>query len=472
MQIIWCLASAVVGVILGVCLAAYFAKKSAPLYTFVAAHFKPTSLATLTVTERHFPARVRVDLHRAIDQLLSNCDVANVCGIRMRDSMFGVDLSHILTYDTPAFTAPVEYEEVNIGEDLPVRCLKNTLWLLTTNETKVAILLSQTLGFNEAPRTRIDIATENTPSGAAFTRVFYSTLEESVRKAESYRGKVLSLEAPGEYEGQSNGITVHKLAPLDRSELILPELTLALLERNVVQFVRHRHELGKLGQSTKKGLLFHGPPGNGKTHTIRYLIGELTAHTTILVTGEQMGRLAEYLALARLLQPTLLVIEDVDLIAKSRANSDSPCQESLLNRLLNEMDGLTEAAEIIVIMTSNRPEELEEALAARPGRIDQVVEFPLPEKPGREKLARLYARSVDVPERLIQLIVDRTEGASAAFIKELMRRAIQFNLAHDLNGQLADRSVQLALEELVTGSGRFHRSVLGLQPSPSIQGIT
>jgi len=63
--------------------------------------------------------------------------------------------------------------------------------------------------------------------------------------------------------------------------------------------------------SSKKGLLFYGPPGTGKTHTIRYL-SRIPEHTTLLVTAEQVTLVAEYMALARLLSPTIVVIEDVD----------------------------------------------------------------------------------------------------------------------------------------------------------------
>src|SRR5262249_37755231 len=156
-----------------------------------------------------------------------------------------------------------------------------------------------------------------------------------------------------------------------------PEKTLGLLERNVFKFAQHRESLRALGLPVKKGLLFYGPPGTGKTHTIRYLAGALPGHTTLLITAEQVGGIAQYMALARLLSPSIVVIEDADLIARQRERMDGPCEEVLLNRLLNEMDGLKENAEILFILTTNRPETLEGALTARPGRIDQAIEFPL-----------------------------------------------------------------------------------------------
>ena len=183
----------------------------------------------------------------------------------------------------------------------------------------------------------------------------------------------------------------------------------------MVQFVRQRQRLAQLGQSVKKGLLFYGPPGTGKTLTIRYLTRALDGHTTLLVTAEQMGLLGEYMTLARLLQPSIVVLEDVDLIARQRSDMDSPCQESLLNKLLNEMDGLKEEANILFVRTTNRPEALEAALSSRPGRVDQAIEFPLPDEDGREKLVRLCAGGVELDEEVVRRVVDRTGAGECGF---------------------------------------------------------
>jgi len=221
----------------------------------------------------------------------------------------------------------------------------------------------------------------------------------------------------------------------------------------------------KFGMATKKGLLFYGPPGTGKTHTIHYLIGALPGRTTLLVTAEQVGAIAEYAALARLLQPSVVVIEDVDLIARDRAQS-GVCEQSLLNRLLNEMDGLRENADVLFFLTTNRPEALEEALAARPGRIDQAIEFPLPDAAGRRKLVRLYSARAEIDDETVAEVVRRTEGVSAAFIKELMRRAAQFHLECEPHAERLDLEMndfEQALEELLFAGGEFNRRVLGAE---------
>jgi ATP-dependent 26S proteasome regulatory subunit len=207
--------------------------------------------------------------------------------------------------------------------------------------------------------------------------------------------------------------------------------------------------------------LFYGPPGTGKTHTIHYLAAQLPEHTTLLITAEQVGLLGEYFRLARFLQPSMVIIEDVDLIAREREQMHNPGQESLLNKLLNEMDGLREDADVLVILTTNRPDHLEPALASRPGRIDQAIEFPLPDETGRSKLVKLYSKGLQVPEELLSLIVRRTKGASAAFIKELMRRSAQFHIESEAGQTLSQPAVDAAIEEMVFTGGALNLKLLG-----------
>jgi len=459
-----CSSCLAVGGLVGALLARRFRKSNAAsVFRLLRNHFAPTPLATVVVTEREFPARVRADLKRSLDQIFGQrAAIKRVTGIRQEDStFFGMRLTEFLTQETNASSVPLEHEEVDIGEDEPVRCIRNGLWLLEAAGAKIAVLQSQVPGLRDSPKVRFDIAAENNPAGIEFTRDFFKALEVAVKQAESYRGKILSLENTEGYTGESSGITVHKLPGVKRDEVVLPEKTLDLLERNVVRFVAQRKALARFGQSTKKGLLFYGPPGNGKTHTIRYLMTELKGHTTLLITAEQVVRLAEYMALARLLQPTIVVIEDVDLVGRNRSFAAGPCQESLLNQLLNEMDGLKDDTETIFLLTTNRPEELEEALASRPGRVDQVIEFPAPDAAGREKLVRLYSKSLAVSESLVAMIVDRTDGVSASFIKELMRRSLQFRLERNAGEQIELQDVEDALNELVTAGGRLNKRALG-----------
>jgi ATP-dependent 26S proteasome regulatory subunit len=305
---------------------------------------------------------------------------------------------------------------------------------------------------------QIEFAVPPGESGAALSQRFLREIELRVQAGRTYRGKILSLES----EGHSGAVRahVHRLRSVRREDVILPDATLALLDRNITGFVQQRAKLRSFGLSAKKGVLFHGPPGTGKTHTLHYLAAQLPGHTTVLITAEQVGLLGEYLRVARLLQPSLVVLEDVDLIARARQRMRSGCEESLLNFLLNEMDGLRQDAEVIFILTTNRPEDLEEAIAARPGRIDQAIEFPLPDDTGRTKLTHLYRAGLDIGEDLIALIVGRTRGCSGAFIKELMRRTAQY-LLEDNATVVTARHVESALEEMTFAGGLLNRKLLG-----------
>jgi ATP-dependent 26S proteasome regulatory subunit len=113
------------------------------------------------------------------------------------------------------------------------------------------------------------------------------------------------------------------------------------------------------------------------------------------------------------------------------------------------------------ILTTNRPDQIEPALVSRPGRIDQAIEFPLPDEEGRAKLTRLYARGLEISEELLQRIVSRTKGVSAAFIKELMRRCAQFQIEFSEGSMVTQRAVDAAIEEMLFTGGALNRRLLG-----------
>lgn len=434
------------------------------IYQLLEKHFLPAAFDDITITERRFPSRVRADLQRAIESLVQEqSQLVHFCGVRKQYHHEGINFSELIIQDRrdPAISVPPQYEEVDIGEEQTVMCLKDGLWLLEHDGQKFALFLEPPSHMGRKEGIRIQIATVNDTSGTEISKAFFKRLEKAMFESTCYRGKTLSLQLNNPYSGVSTGITVHNLKGILRDQVILPRKTLELLERNVIRFVAQRPRLDELGISTKKGLLFYGPPGTGKTHTIHFLIGTLEGHTTFLISAEQVGLLGEYMTLARLLQPSIVVIEDVDLIARDRMEMSSACEEVLLNKLLNEMDGLQQDADILFILTTNRPEALETALASRPGRIDQAIEFPLPDDEGRAKLIRLYSYGVTVSNAVVENTVKKTAEVSAAFIKELMRRAMQFHLERADSSTIEMQDVDNAIEELLFSGGTLNRKLLG-----------
>jgi cell division protease FtsH len=255
---------------------------------------------------------------------------------------------------------------------------------------------------------------------------------------------------------------VHSLPRVERGDVILTERTMARLDQHVFEFDRHRNALKGLGQSTRKGILLYGPPGTGKTHVIRYISSTLVDHTTVIITAEQVKNLTRYMTLARTLQPSIVVLEDVDLIGRSREGMNNPNTEVLLNRLLNEMDGLRADADILFILTTNRPEDIEDALASRPGRVDEAIEVPLPDEACRERLITLYGRALAFEDGAVAEAVSRSEGASAAFMKEMVRRLAQRSLARNGDGEVLRADVAAVFGDAVSNPSRISRRIVGM----------
>jgi hypothetical protein len=411
---------------------------------------------------RQFPITARIDIQSGLESLLKRDPETKLLGLVSPNShesltfaqMFGGNHFNV-------DVGPLQYDEIDIGDAVPTRCLKNGLWMGQDKGLPFAIMLATAGRFGFQAGVGVEIAVAAGERGAQFSQDFFRQLEQVIGEGRSYRGRIISLEAHHHVMGGGSSVKVHRLAKVNREDVILPQKTLATLDRNVAGFMAARDALKSMRFQARKGLLFYGPPGTGKTHTIHYLASQLPNHTTLLVTAEQVGLIGEYFRLARFLQPSMMVIEDVDLIARERTQMRTGMEEVLLNMLLNEMDGLREDSEVLFILTTNRPDQIEPALVSRPGRIDQAIEFPLPDEEGRAKLTKLYARDLQISDDLQDLIVRRTKGVSAAFIKELMRRCAQFQIETSGGKLLSQAAVDAALEEMLFAGGALNRRLLG-----------
>ncbi|MDF5755870.1 ATP-binding protein [Spongiactinospora sp. TRM90649] len=277
-----------------------------------------------------------------------------------------------------------------------------------------------------------------------------------MRLHDVFRGQVLSFVWT---EHRHNDLVGFLPRPsMTADEVILPPGVLRGVERHVIEVGELAARLREHGQHLKRGLLLHGPPGSGKTHTVRYLMGRMTGCTVIVLTGTALQRVEEAAGLARRLQPALVVLEDVDLVAMDR--SYTPDGNPLLFMLLDAMDGIGADADVAFVLTTNRADVLEHALADRPGRIDLAVEIPKPDADGREALLRLYTRGLRLTAPLAP-IVARTEGATASFFKELVRRAVTRAILADDAGALTDEHLTGALDEMLGERQALTRALLG-----------
>jgi ATP-dependent 26S proteasome regulatory subunit len=209
---------------------------------------------------------------------------------------------------------------------------------------------------------------------------------------------------------------------------------------------------------------------------VRYLLSRLTELTVVILSGKALGMVGEACSVARSLQPALVVVEDVDLIAQDRGPHPGP--HPLLLQLLNEIDGLGEDIDVTFVLTTNRADLLEPALAARPGRVDQAVYLPLPDAAARRRLLDLYTGSLRLDSVDLDRVVAATEGVTAAFLKELLRKAALAATTAPANADgsgplpVTGADVDTALAALQDGTNQLTRLLLGARAHDEADPVT
>jgi ATP-dependent 26S proteasome regulatory subunit len=114
------------------------------------------------------------------------------------------------------------------------------------------------------------------------------------------------------------GTEVQRLPSVTRAQIVLPTGLLERIERQTKTFSDHADALRAAGRHLRRGILLHGPPGTGKTLTVMYLSTLMPDRSVVLLTGNALGAVSPACDMARELAPSMLVLEDVDLVAENR----------------------------------------------------------------------------------------------------------------------------------------------------------
>jgi ATPase family associated with various cellular activities (AAA) len=352
---------------------------------------------------------------------------------------------------------PVEWVNRPLDGDRVLTCVQFGLLLARDGQRRLAVLVQGPADQTIRRQVRVEVMAADRD----LAQTFLTDLRLTMRARSVYRGQVISLAA--EQYGPPS-VRFHALPVVARDDIVLADGVLERVELHTIRFAAHRDRLLAAGRHLRRGLLLHGKPGTGKTLTAMYLAGQQPDRTVLLVTGREVGLLRRSCELARLLAPSTVVLEDVDLIAEERTRQEPGCT-ILLFELLNEMDGLADDVDVVFVLTSNRPELLEPALAARPGRVDLAVEVPLPDAACRRRLLELYGRGLTLRVTDMDQLVERTEGVSPAFIRELLRKAALLAVGPGDEIVVEDGHLTQAIRELVADGSGVTRRLLGWSAS-------
>merc|ERR1711987_6995 len=198
--------------------------------------------------------------------------------------------------------------------------------------------------------------------------------------------------------------------------------------------IEHPEKFEKFGMKPSKGVLFYGPPGCGKTMLAKAVASETSANFVSikgpeLLTmwfGESEANVREVFDKARAAAPCVLFFDELDSIGTARGSGGGDAGgagDRVMNQLLTEIDGVGAKKNVFFIGATNRPELLDDALL-RPGRLDQLIYIPLPDKPARQGiLESTLKKSPIAPNVSMAFLAELTDGFSGADLAELCQRA-------------------------------------------------
>jgi hypothetical protein len=199
-------------------------------------------------------------------------------------------------------------------------------------------------------------------------------------------------------------------------DVILPAALADGIRRNVTAFFQGEDRYRTLGIPYRRGMLFAGPPGCGKTVTLKALAYHSTARViTVLGTAGVEDHHIEAAFRMAADGPAIVLFEDVDKLMQS--------EHIALSYFLNLLDGLRTLNGVLIIATANEPEKLDPALLYRPSRFDCVWTFPLPDK--EQRLALLKKRGLPYfSDAALEDAAERSKGFSMAYVQEILVNAL------------------------------------------------
>lgn len=214
--------------------------------------------------------------------------------------------------------------------------------------------------------------------------------------------------------------------------------------KETVQYpVEHPEKFKKFGMSPSKGVLFYGPPGCGKTLLAKAIANECQANFISikgpeLLTmwfGESEANVREIFDKARQAAPCVLFFDELDSIARARGSSSGDAGgagDRVINQILTEMDGMGAKKNVFIIGATNRPDIIDPAIL-RPGRLDQLIYIPLPDRPSRIAILKANLKNSPIAKDVdLEFLAEKTNGFSGADLTEICQRACKLAIRESI----------------------------------------
>lgn len=309
----------------------------------------------------------------------------------------------------------------------------------------------------------VQIEAQRTPKGEPYLQVFgevrkrerhvllelAAATREILKSRSIYRGKALHITTNDDHQLDMRFPPQFiDLRQVDPDELIMNDDVMQQINTNIYAPIEHTAEVRRAKIPLKRGVLLEGRYGVGKTMTTRVTAKKCVDNGWTFITVDRGKSLSEALAFAQRYQPAVVFVEDIDRVTEKR--------DETANDLLNTIDGiLSKSAEVMVVLTTNHVERIEQAML-RPGRLDAVITVAPPDAKSVGRLIQLYSRDRLRPGENLNEVGRELAGNIPSVIREVVERS---KLA-----MIAQRNESITASDLVVAARGMKAHLKLLEP--------